>query len=908
MKKGVEINDIDKHSDQEKTFTEPQSWGAIHYIARYGSNPEFLEYIFANYDNINLYTKQNISILHLATLNENIDMLKYILRENLFTSIDEVDNNGSTVFNYALRYSISSEVLDLLELYNCDKYIRDNDGNFGLFYVVQNENIEILKYVIDKKWYKDLLYVNNEGLNCFFYALKYCSNITILKYLEKQTNQFITDKNMTLALVCASINDNSDVLEYFLNNYHVSDINKLVHYKNLFVSALHVAAFLAPKSKTLDILLKYGADINKKTGDGSSFFDLGMCNPSIEINEYILSKIDKLNYPINERLWSFVHFAYCNNPNIEIIKKIRNNYFVEKTIEGFTLLHLAVQNENIDILEYVLFHHIYEDINQVDDKGYTALHTAAIYGKDIKVLNMLLKAGSDPFRKTKEGDTLLGIAVRAENFLITEYLLKKKLFTSIDEVDDLGWSPLHIAAYYNSNKDIISLLYENGSDFKLQTNEKYTLLHCAACNNNYELIEYLLRNKMYIDINQIDSLGRTPLHIALNFSSNLNVIKLLLESGADYKKKTKEIQITCLMCAASNENLDVLKYVIKNKIYEDINEVDYSKLNVLHYAAKYNKNVEAFNLLINEGCKLTSENSISIINFAIYNHNLELLKFILSKNKNININEYDKIGFTPLLIAIRDKGNIEIIDFLIKRGSDISLKTRDGNQDSILHLAIKSNSLEYVDYLINEKIVKDLNEINFDGDTPLHTAVIYNDNTDIMNTLIKHGANFLQTSHDHKSVFQCAAAKSKKCLKYILENKIYHDLEEKDDEGQTAIQISARYGHYPENLIILVEEGANLYVKDKKDATILHCAAKNNDIGIIKTIVEKLKFEDINAVDEDGKTALHYAAEADLFENFKYLFQLGLDPYQECYFGYTPIKLVPSESVKKYNELISLLC
>lgn len=914
LRKGLGVNDIDKHLDYDKVISEPQGWGAIHYISRHGSNPEFLGYIFANYDNINLYTKQNISILHLATVNENVEMLKYILEHKYYSSIDEVDNIGTTAFNYALRYSNSTDILDLLESYGCNKHIKDNYGANGLFYAVINENIEILKYVIEKKWYNELLEINNDGINCFTHALQYCSNLEVIKYLEMQSSSFISDKNRTLSLTYAARNDNPNILEYFIKNYPIKDINELVTEKDLIFNALHAAAFVANSSKSLEILLAHGADINKKAGDKKTIFHLGLLNPSIEVNKFIFNKLDKTNLSYDEFGYTPIHIAYRENPNIEIIKKIRNKYVVGNLSDGTSLLHLAVKNENIEILKYVLVHHIYEDINQVDNDGLTCLHIAALSTNNTEILDLLLRAGADPYLKTKDDVTLLMYAVNVEKLSIVKYIIKKKLFKSIDEVDSAGFSALHYCILYNKGIEIIQLLCENGSDFSLLTKTKESLLHLAVDNENIEIIEYLLRMRYYSDINAFDESGFTPLHLALMNNSNVEVIKLLIAYGADYKIRSigEGINFTSLMIAAGNINKNILEYVIKNKLYADINETSNFGTNALFVAARFNSNLEVLKYLIKLGVRLESSKEETILHSAIIENNTKIIKFLISNYKEF-INRYNSNGYTPIQCFVYSSEDLQTFDFLINNGANVNLLTKNENLDSLLHLTVTSGKTEFVEYLLKNELVKDINENNNKLETPLHQAFLHNEETNILEMLLKYGADFSQLTCEGNSILHLAATNKNQCvLEYIFANKLFSDIDLRNNEHLTPLLFAASGNEdikgYAANLILLVEKGANLYAKDKKNATILHCAAKNKDIEILKTIVEKLNFEDIEAVDEDGKTALHYAAEADLFENFKYLFHLCLDPYQESYLGDIPIKLVPSESVKKYNELISLLC
>jgi ankyrin repeat protein len=98
-----------------------------------------------------------------------------------------------------------------------------------------------------------------------------------------------------------------------------------------------------------------------------------------------------------------------------------------------------------------------------------------------------------------------------------------------------------LAAAFNSNPDVISLLIKGGADVNAKNN-KYidgsTALMCATGNkNNLDVILVLIKGGA--DVNAQDSDGSTALMRAACNSNNPDVILALLKGGADANVRDK---------------------------------------------------------------------------------------------------------------------------------------------------------------------------------------------------------------------------------------------------------------------------------------------------------------------------------------------------------------------------------
>lgn len=108
-------------------------------------------------------------------------------------------------------------------------------------------------------------------------------------------------------------------------------------------------------------------------------------------------------------------------------------------------------------------------------------------------------------------------------------LIRSKGTKIINEKNEYGSTPLHIAAGYNS-MDCLKLLLDAGAEIKLKNNKGNTSLHYAASNNSKECLELLL--EAGVKINAKNHYGNTSLHFAACYNSK-ECLQLLLEAGAE---------------------------------------------------------------------------------------------------------------------------------------------------------------------------------------------------------------------------------------------------------------------------------------------------------------------------------------------------------------------------------------
>ena len=179
------------------------------------------------------------------------------------------------------------------------------------------------------------------------------------------------------------------------------------------------------------------------------------------------------------------------------------------------------------------------------------------------------------------------------------------------------------------------------------------------------------------------------------------------------------------------------------------------------YKKDSNDIIEIIDNLINNPHNIDNKNNFNPLLFKLVaNNNILQLENILKNNKNININEQDKDGDTPLHIAIL-LSNIKIINILLKYNANLLIKDKWG-QIPIHRLCFSINDTKILELIniflkLNQNI---FNEQDNYGNTSLHL---------ILKHIIK---NNIILNNNHKILIK----NIKKKMNIKLKNDDSHDI------------------------------------------------------------------------------------------------------------------------------------
>ena len=566
---------------------------------------------------------------------------------------------------------------------------------------------------------------------------------------------------------------------------------------------------------------------------------------------------------VDDNGWTKIHHAAKNGKYEEIKALAERGINIHlKTHEGKNCLHIAAANGQSNLCKTLIFRHEF-DINMIHNGGWTALHFSVQNGSH-ELVKFFTDQGADIHRKTNNGVTCLHIAA-AHGHLNLCKTLKNKYEFNLHVTDDYGWKALHRSALSGSY-DLVKFFADNGTDIYLKTREGMNCLHIAAAKAHLNLCKALMKIHNFKG-DMADNYGWTTLHrSALNGSYDL--VKLFAENGTDIYLKTRE-GMNCLHFAASRAHLNLCKALMKKHNFKGDTADNYG-WTALHRSAQ-NGNYDVVKFFADNGTDifLKMEEGNDCLHIAALNGHLKLCEKLVAEHK-FDVNMVDNLGWTALHHSARN-GSYELIEFFIKMGADIHLKTNDGQ--NCFHIAARFEHLNLCKTLIDIHNF-DVDMTNSMGWTVLHFSA-QSGSHDLIDFFVKKGVNVLLETRAGNNSLHIAASNGHLSLCETLITKYKLDVKMTDNDGWTALSFAAENGSY-ELIEFFVEKKIGIYQKTNDGKNCLHIAASKGHFNLCKTLIEKINFN-VDMVDNKKWTALHYAAQKGSYELMNYFIAKGTD-------------------------------
>jgi len=246
-------------------------------------------------------------------------------------------------------------------------------------------------------------------------------------------------------------------------------------------------------------------------------------------------------------------------------------------------------------------------------------------------------------------------------------------------------------------------------------------------------------------------------------SNDITKVKKIIENGGDVNEH-RNWYCYPLMYAVLNKNITMVELLLKNGAKS---EVCPATTNGTHYSNdKKNPILETVFLQ-------------SPFYVAIKLNQLEMLKIFIKYNYDIKQKLNDP-EFTYPIILSSMYGAKDVFNYLVDKGVDLSVKDYIGN--TALMYSCLTNNLEMTNILIQKGY--SVTETSNNGYTPLmHASQIIGINTDIMDTLIRKGADVNYQNAKGQSAFSVSCAHNNSAAAFfLLKNGAKGDITESDVE------------------------------------------------------------------------------------------------------------------------------
>jgi ankyrin repeat protein len=237
------------------------------------------------------------------------------------------------------------------------------------------------------------------------------------------------------------------------------------------------------------------------------------------------------------------------------------------------------------------------------------------------------------------------------------------------------------------------------------------------------------------------------------------------------------------------------------------------------------------------------------------------------------VNSVNDDGLTPLMYAVKNE-SMDIAKWLIKNGADV--KARDEERNSILtHACENPNATaEFIASLIKAGL--DVNEANTSGRTPFMAAASAIPSASIVESLLKAGGKVNAADEYGTTPLMGACSDNSETAVIELLIKAGAAVNVADDANYTPLLYSLYNENASEIAPILLNAGAKARVTGNDGANPLIMAAWYGRMDLLKTFLDAGVA--INAIDDEGKTALMYACEeTDSPDPIDFLVKAGAD-------------------------------
>ena len=518
------------------------------------------------------------------------------------------------------------------------------------------------------------------------------------------------------------------------------------------------------------------------------------------------------------------------------------------------LIKLALRAEASNASRLMQFSN---DVSSQSSQYEHYLRTAAEYGQVEMVIN-LLEAQKLDVNASDENTGLAALhhAAKADQIRVAQLLLDRG--ADLSQVDNQRRTALH-HCIVSGEAECLQFFLQTNPDMSARDLEGMTILHLAAQEGNLEALSVLstTQNKSASFIGLKANNGATAFLYASE-KGNVEAMCLLLSAGSDLTETDFDGR-TSLHCAVMSGSLEAVGFLAGKADLPDAATVDGST--ALHYAITRSSEEleELIRILIQHGvdpCKARNDGCTP----------LQLLVTMIKDESN----KYGDDALAQIFAAGRT-----LLERMLEKSRSVS-DLRLGSE--LIYLACSHSfprAHEVVLALLENRL--DPNIIFANGKTALMAVAQRGDST-ILNTLLLHGADpsisasdltviHCACMNDHRNILIglrkteidwnsvttaeiensqhtkvtalhiAAGSEDSSILEYLLSENLMSNIDARTERGETPLSVSV-WAEIPRNVSLLLSKGADTTIVDENGDSAIHWAAKQGSEEVIAEFIQ----------------------------------------------------------------------
>ena len=612
-------------------------------------------------------------------------------------------------------------------------------------------------------------------------------------------------------------------------------------------------AVIAGSTECALLLIRAGADVNAQNAGGNTALHLVM---PLESREAIFDAL----------------LAAGANPNL-------------KDIYGDAPLHIASRIAmDRGIIERLVA--AGGDLNERNKRGATPLAIAIERGQPQQA-TAFVRLGADIHAEGFDNDTAFTMAVSRGIDMTRAVLVRENVHSR----DGAGRTPLHIATARQASPDIIEYALSLGADVNARDKRGDTALHTAAENNWPQIGEVLLnaggdvftsnvagnsvlkialvklkgREDWVLTekvVKSCDGAGNTPLHLAAEWNL-VRAVPLIIGKGGDINAKNYNGE-TPLFNAAKGDSPEMIKALLAG--VGGSPEADLTARNFLGNSALFSSVTwgakRSTATLIEADASFNNKELLNAKNLAGKTPLHEAARIgdkdmlALLLRAGADVNAADEIGATPLVDAV-NTGNADTTRALLEYGAVPIIQDMYGR--NAFHAAAEGASAEIIamlrragaspmgrdaygttplslafkrgDDVIKAVLGSATVVADSDGNTPLHLAVLEDAGEHVLSMLIGQGYPVNSRNRRGKTALSVALEKSdESSMRILLQAGCDPFITDSDGNSVAGTILSDK-----NEFVALLTE----YAAEETDAIgdgLLHYAARLSSPGIVQQL------------------------------------------------------------------------